>query len=154
MFLCLYPGNDGPQNNFSTDELTLYPLSIKYKPVPKKDPFHPDEPVKYYAQVVSSGVSDLDDLAERISKMSSFSPADTVGVTEAYLSEIPDELLNGQIVKLGRLGSLSIQVTSTAAASAEELGRKHISGVNIKFRPSKEFKQKVMDAVFIKMHEQ
>lgn len=64
---------------------------------------------KYYANPVYTGEITLDQLTEKIEKISTVSGADIRAVLYALVDVIPSELANSQIVRVGDLGVVSYQ---------------------------------------------
>jgi len=94
-------------------------MTVKFNIVPKKDPRNLEAPPKYYPTVVSTGRSDLREIAKRIAAMSTVSSVDTMAVLEAFLMVIPRELAEGNIVELGELGSFRLTVLASGEAHPE-----------------------------------
>lgn len=120
----------------------------KYTVVEKANPLDRSEAAKFYAQYKSMGRTDSDKLAEKVAKVSPVNPAGLVAAFEALLDVVPDELENGYIVELGRLGSFTISLNSEGSATADEVTAKNISNVRIRFIPSKEFKDRIESMTF------
>ena len=123
-------------------------MPINYVLVEKGTPFDPAAPKKYYAQAKSKGETTLRELSEKMSDMSSLSSADVFAVLEAMLKTIPEELLNGNIVKLGDFGSFYTVVTGKGSDKKDEFNKSLIDKVEIKFRPGKIVKNLLKNAKF------
>jgi predicted histone-like DNA-binding protein len=119
--------------------LNLDVMSILIKPIERANPLNREEK-KYYASVATRGTIDLDGLADLICKFSSLSKGDVHSVLFNLLDAIPHELLDGKVVKLGKLGSLSLNVDSEGVATAEEVTGDLVKSVHVIFRPGQEFK--------------
>jgi len=119
-------------------------MSILIKAVERSNPQNREEK-KFYAAVATRGEIDLDGLADLASKFSSLSRGDIYSVLLNLLDAIPSELLDGKVVKLGKLGSLYLNLTSEGVATAEEVTGDTVKDVHIVFRPSKEFKDELDD---------
>ncbi|MBC8333408.1 MAG: HU family DNA-binding protein [Anaerolineae bacterium] len=115
-------------------------MSVKYNIVERGKPGDPDAPKKYYPSAVASGKTHLRTVAKRAAEMSTVSMPDTVAVIEALLAIIPDEMSQGNIVRLGEFGSFWVKVKTNASATAEEVNASKITGVIPRFTPGKEFK--------------
>ena len=114
-------------------------MSILIKSIQRTNPQNRDEK-KFYATVATRGTIDLDGLADLASKFSSLSRGDIYSVLLNLLDAIPKELLDGKIVKLGKLGSMSINVDSEGVATAEEVTADIVKSVHVVFRPSQELR--------------
>ena len=116
-------------------------MTVKFNVVPKKDPRNLEAPPKYYPTVVSKGRSDLRAIAERITGMSTVTSVDTLAVLEAFLLVIPEELAKGNIVELGELGSFRLTALASGEARPEDVSKRNIKEVKVRFKPGKLFKQ-------------
>ena len=125
-------------------------MALKYKPVAHKNPGDQTAPVKYYAQAVSTGKVSLRQLANRIAQISTVSPVDTLAVLEGFVQVIPEELANGNIVKLGDFGSFNVTLRSEGVDKAEDVSSSLIRNTSIRFRPGKLLKNTVDNATFEK----
>ena len=115
-------------------------MSVKYNVIERGKPGDPEAPRKYYPSAVSSGKINMRTVAKRAAEMSTVSMPDTVAVIEALLTIIPDEMGQGNIVKLGEFGSFWVKVKTEASETAEEVSASDITGVVPRFTPGKEFK--------------
>ena len=114
-------------------------MSILIKAMERANPQNREEK-KYYASVATRGTIDLDGLSDLVCKFSSLSKGDVYSVLINLLDAIPDELLDGKVVKLGKLGSLSLNVDSEGVATAEEVTGDRVKSVHVVFRPGQELK--------------
>ena len=126
-------------------------MTVKFNIVPKKDPRNLEAPPKYYPTVVSQGHADLRAIAKRITGMSTVSSVDTMAVLEAFLTVIPQELAEGNIVELGELGSFRLTVLASGEARPEEVSKRNIKEVKVRFKPGKLFKQVLKGLEFRKV---
>lgn len=115
-------------------------MSVKYNVVERGKPGDPSAPKKYYPSAISSGKINMRAVAKRAAEMSTVSMPDTVAVIEALLAIIPDEMGQGNIVKMGEFGSFWVKVKTEAGETAEEVSSHNITGVVPRFTPGKEFK--------------
>ena len=116
-------------------------MSVKYNVVERGKPGDLTAPKKYYASITSSGRRTLRQLANRIAQISTVSSADVMAVLEAFLTVVPEELSNGNVVELGDFGNFWLKNSSDGAATAEEATARSISRVLPRFNPGKEFKK-------------
>lgn len=116
-------------------------MTIKYNVVERANPSQREAPAKYYPSIVSTGRTSLRQLATRISRMSTMSTADVMGMIEAFLTVVPEELANGNIVELGDFGNFWLRSTSEGADTAEEVSAEQITTLLPRFNPGKEFKK-------------
>src|SRR5258708_34964703 len=104
-------------------------MSVKFSVTPKKDPRNQEAAPKYYAVVKSNGRSDTNTVAKNINRMSTVSSVDTAAVLEAFLTVVPEELANGNIVELGDFGTFRVSVSSEGAEKAEDFTTRSITDV-------------------------
>ena len=96
---------------------------------------------KFYASAVSSGELTLKKLTKQIEKISTVSGADIRAVVYAMVDVMRDALADGQIVRLGDLGSLRVSISSNAEETAEAVNANTIKGARTIFTPGKDLKE-------------
>ena len=89
----------------------------------------------YYAQAQARGEADIRTLSDRIELMCTVTRADVMAVLTALEQTIKDCLSNGEIVRLGDLGSLQMSLSSTGAAAKNVFNPGMIKKTRILFRP-------------------
>ena len=109
--------------------------SVTYSVVQRKNPRSPMTPPKFYAQAQARGEADIRALSDRIQVMCTVTRADVVAVLTALEVVVSESLSNGEIVRLGELGSLQLSLSSSGADSKEEFNASQIDKVRILFRP-------------------
>jgi len=114
-------------------------MTVEYSIVARGNPQDPAEPKKYYPVLRSTGELKLRDLAERAAEMSTLSPVDVAAAVEAFLAIIPQELADGNIVRLGDFGTYSLRVRAEGAETEGGVSAKNITKVIAGFRPGKHF---------------
>ena len=90
---------------------------------------------KFYVQAVSKGTTDLERLAYLVSHQSTVREADCYAVLLSLLHNIMDELKQGRIVKLDKLGSFRIGVHSEGVETLEEVSNFLVKKCHVNFRP-------------------
>jgi len=126
-------------------------MPIKYNVVPKKNPQNLAAPPRYYPVVKSTGYSDQRAIAQKAAQISTLATADLAAALEAFLIVIPEELMAGQIVQLGALGSFHVSITAVGSDKPEEVTSRNITGLNVRFIPGKEFRRALERTVFEKL---
>ena len=106
--------------------------------------------IVYYPRVTKSGELDLEALSERISSSCSVTESDCYAVVISLVKEIAVALEQGNIVRLGQLGSFQISVQSTGSPTPEEVDKSNIKRSSIIFRPGKKLKTMLKQLVFKK----
>ncbi|HCD53443.1 MAG TPA: DNA-binding protein [Balneolaceae bacterium] len=116
-------------------------MSIKYNVIERGEPgVEGGGTKKYYASTITNGTSGIDELSNRIEKISTVSGADIRAVLYSIVDVVPELLANGQIVTIGELGSFRVSISSEPSDTAEEVSASNIKKAKILFRPGKKFK--------------
>ncbi|MDY3362932.1 HU family DNA-binding protein [Riemerella anatipestifer] len=95
---------------------------------------------KWYASPNMSGEKTLTDLTRDIEKISTVSGADIRAVLYALVDVMQSSLANGQIVRLGELGSLRVSFSSEGKATEKEVTANAIKQAKVIFTPAKGIK--------------
>lgn len=112
-------------------------MAINYSISEMKNPSDPDGMTKFYAKAQSSGIVDIDTLAEDIAYSTSLTDGDVLNVIRALVKQINRHLANGEIVRLEHLGSLQVQIGSKGSESEKDFHDGLIRRVRVQFRPGK-----------------
>jgi len=123
-------------------------IMVKYKLKEQVDPRDVAAPRTYNAVKATQETLTLRDFARRISRESTVSSMDAMAVLEGLLQIIPDEIANGKIIKLGDFGTFRSTLSSEGAATQEEFHVSNIKGLNVRFRPAKEFSKQLANLDF------
>jgi predicted histone-like DNA-binding protein len=116
-------------------------MAIKYKTIKRGEPgVKGGGTQKYYAQPVSQGERDLEQLTKSIEKISTVSGADIRAVLYAVVDVITDDLANGLIVRIGDLGSLRISFSSEGFATEKQVSSNAVKRTKIIFTPGPKLK--------------
>lgn len=110
-------------------------MAINYSISQMKNPSDPEAMKKYYAKAQSSGIVDIDTLAEDIAYATSLTDGDVLNVIRALVKQINRHLANGKIVRLEHLGSLQVQIGSKGSESEKDFHDGMIRRVRVQFRP-------------------
>lgn len=126
--------------------------AIPYNVVQKIDPRDPAQPKKFYASVHLKKTSSFRDLVDRISGFSTVNPPDVVAVLESLIHIVPDMLANGEIVRLGDLGSFYLSVQSKGFEKEDEVSGDGIVRTNVRFRAGALIKNVIGNTSFRKFN--
>lgn len=119
-------------------------MSIKYKVVERGEPgVKGGGTKKWYATVANNGEIGMDEMSKRIEKFSALSEADIRGVLIAMETVAEEALSNGQIVKMGQLGTLYPALSSSGADTEKDFNASLIKSASVNYRPSK----RILDAI-------
>lgn len=113
-------------------------MAIKYNVLEIGKPGDPEGPKKFYPRPVHSGEITLEDLATDISYSSSITASDVYAVLQSLVREIPRNISQGYIVRLGNLGSFRLSWSSEGSETAEDVTADNITSRRLLFRPGKQ----------------
>lgn len=116
---------------------------VKLTTIQRPNPKNKDAAKKFYAQVVSSGTVDLERLAYLVSNQSTVREGDCYAVILSLVHNIVDELKQGKIVKIDRLGSFQLAVSAKGVDSYKDVNPSVIKSVRVNFRPDKRLQIKL-----------
>ncbi len=125
-------------------------MPITFNVISRKNLQSPNDPPKFYADIVGEGKTDLQDLAKYASTVSTVSKADILAVLESTFSKIADDVADGKIVYVGEYFTLQASASSEGKDTAEEVNASCITGVKTIFRPDKMIKDALKLATFKK----
>lgn len=127
-------------------------MSIKYNLIQRTEPgVTGGGQKKFYATVKSDGEISVDDLTKAIEKFSALSEADIRGVIIALENVILNEIVNGKIVRLDKLGSFYPSLSSSGAATEAAFNVSMIKGAKMNYRPGKRLQDALDTAEFQKV---
>lgn len=122
---------------------------IDYSVYMMGNPIKPEEAPKAYAKNQVSEVWTIEKFARHISEHNGVYSRGTVkGVISDMCECIVEQLLNGNKIQLGELGTFGISISSSGAESVEKFSAKNIKEVNILFNPGEDFENLVSRAEF------
>jgi predicted histone-like DNA-binding protein len=105
---------------------------------------------KFYATISHRERITLKELSEEIADGRTLTPTDVMAVLISLSRKIPLHLLKGNIVDLGDMGTLTVNISSAGIADEKEFDQKLIRGINILFRPTPDMKKSLKTASYIK----
>ena len=89
-------------------------------------------------------------LTQRITQMCTVSSPDTMAVLESFLTIIPQELAEGNIVELGDFGSFWLRSSAEGADEMDKVNASQVTNLLPRFNPGKEFKKALAAVDFVK----
>jgi predicted histone-like DNA-binding protein len=117
-------------------------MSIKFKVIERGQPgVTGGGEKKFYASPVMSGELTLPGLTKAIEKICTVSGADIRAVLYALVDVSIDSLADGNIVRLGDLGSLRVSLSSEGKATADEVSANAVKGSSVIFTPGVRIKE-------------
>ncbi len=126
-------------------------MSVKFTSIAKGQPgVKGGGQKKYYATAVTSGELDLDGLTKLIEKSSTVNGADIRAVLYAMVDTLVDNLANGEVVRMGELGSLRLSISSEGKEKEEDVSASSIVSSKVIFTPGKKIKNMLKTVEFRK----
>ena len=111
--------------------------------------FSRDDTPKAYAKNQVSEIWTLEKFAKHIADHNGVYSRGTVkGVISDMCECLVEQLLNGNKIQLGELGTFGISISSEGAESIDKFTAKNIKAVNILFDPGKDFENMIDRADF------
>ncbi len=129
-------------------------MPVKFTVTTRRDPRDRNSETKYHATVRSKGRIKISRIASEVSTIASVNSLHTAAVLEAFMSLVPDRLVDGHIVNLGGFGTFRVSVSSTGASDPRDVTPQSITDVRILFRPDKLLMQRLSATVFEKIQDQ
>lgn len=123
-------------------------MSVKYQILPRKNPQDANAPEKFYAAAVGDGAIDLDRLAEKIAYQCTLTEVDCHAVLLSLVHNVSEELNDGRIVRLGKLGTFQIGISSEGMVTHDEVSASSITKSRILFRPGKKLRKVLSNLSF------
>lgn len=127
-------------------------MSVKFKVIERGQPgVAGGGEKKFYASANVTGEKTLAGLTRSIEKISTVSGADIRAVLYAMVDVMRDSLAEGQVVRLGELGSLRVSISSNGMDTAEEVKASAIRNSKVIFTPGKDIKNMLATLKYEKM---
>ena len=109
--------------------------SVTYSVVPRINPRDKEAAPKFYAQAQARGDVNIREMATRIQGSCTVTKADVYAVLVALEDVIVEALQNGEIVRLGELGTFQVSLSGKGAVTSEDYDTSLIKKARINFRP-------------------
>lgn len=127
-------------------------MTIKYKVIERGQPgVVGGGEKKFYASSTTIGELTLDKLTKRIAQNSTVGGADIRAVLYAMVEVMQDSLEEGEIVRLGELGSLRVSISSNGEASEKDVSSSSIKGSKTIFTPGPDLKKMLKNLEYEKI---
>ena len=108
--------------------------SVTYSVVPRINPRDKEAAPKFYAQAQARGDVNIREMATRIQGTCTVTKADVYAVLVALEDVIVEALQNGEIVRLGELGTFQVGLSGKGAVTSEDYDTSLIRKARINFR--------------------
>jgi len=125
---------------------------INYSVNPRINPQNLEEDPLFYATAQSDRILDIDEFSKHISTHGCvYSRADIQAVLIMAVDCIKEQLLAGNKIKLGDLGSFHVTLKSKGALTREDFVPSKITGVNVRWQAGSQLKNLIKEAEFTKV---
>ena len=126
-------------------------MSIPYSLILRQaKPGKPEEGNKTFAQAQYAQVLSINDMAKHMSSHGSkYSKGDILAVVTQLVECLREQILLGNRVELGDLGTFYASIIGEAAPNAESWNTSLIEDVKVRWAPSRLFESLINDATFI-----
>ena len=119
-------------------------MAIVYKKAQRVNPQDPQEPGKYYPQLLTMGKSvDEELIAYQVKELSALSKGDIQSVIINFLDVVRTNLYAGHSVNIRNFGIFSLSAKTEGADTKEECTARKIKSIRINFRASKSIRPDV-----------
>ncbi|MBS4039756.1 MAG: HU family DNA-binding protein [Flavobacteriales bacterium] len=112
-------------------------MPVKFTTVSKKNPQDLTAPEKYYANAIGDGEVGIEKLAKLISQNCTVTEADCLAVLASLERQMMNQLEDGRIVRLEKIGTFQIGISSKGLETQDEVTSSAITKTRLRFRPSK-----------------
>lgn len=103
-----------------------------------------------HPRIVSKGTIDSKRIAKDLTRATTFTEGDVIGLLAALENNIADYLKEGYEVKLGDMGYFSLRLKSRPVKDPKEIRAASVSIENINFRANTIFKKNVKDTQLVR----
>jgi predicted histone-like DNA-binding protein len=125
-------------------------MPIHYNVIEKKTPFRSKPGRRYYASARSQGELSMRRLSTQIALATGLKSQQVFSVLKKLGHFIPEALENGQIVRIGGLGSLCLSLKSRGETSPAHVTRESIETYRLNFKPAPALRDKLANVKFVK----
>ena len=109
--------------------------NVSYIVVPRKNPMHQEQEPKFYMRAHATEYIGVTEISKRIEKECTVTRADVMAVLTALEDVIADAISQGQVIKLGELGTFKLSISSKGAEDEKNVNGSLVTGQRILFRP-------------------
>lgn len=125
-------------------------MELKYKVVSTFKPGEGREGTQiWFPKLTGSSPVDLLELGEILAERSTVSPGDVYTVIIGLMGLIPELLLQGNTIKMDRLGSFRLHARVETSESPEQVSARNIKELRLSFKPSGFIKDKLRMAKIV-----
>ena len=114
---------------------------LKFQVIKRNDPRDLNAQPKFHAAIKRNQNVGLDHMVDELKKISPINKGDAVSVLVNVIDLIPKELVKGNTVTLGSLGTFWLSVSSQGFDNAQDISPEAINKVKLHFKASNQLKQ-------------
>lgn len=126
-------------------------MAIQVKASLRKNPQDKVAPGKFYTQVVLGAELTQRQIIEQIADRCTVTGSDVKAVLDSLMTVLKRNLANGNVLRLGDLGSFRLSVSGLGTATAEKCTANTVRKARIIYTPSVELKESVSLFAFSKI---
>ena len=123
---------------------------LRYKIIKQRNALDENKKEMYYPRFTGRTNYDINDIADLISKQSSLSKADVIATLVSLETLIPDLLTSGYTIKLGELGTFSLQANTQISEKEDQVTWRSFKKLIVRFKAGKALKILLQDVNFKK----
>ena len=123
---------------------------LRYKIIKQRNALDENKKEMYYPRLTGRTKYDINDIADLISKQSSLSKADVIATLVSLETLIPDLLTSGYTIKLGELGTFSLQANTQISEKEDQVTWRSFKKLIVRFKAGKALKILLQDVNFKK----
>ena len=124
-------------------------MAIRYVRVQRNSQVGADPGIKFLARQVKNDTVSFDQIAERVQAHSSMTKADVYGSFMQAVEEITHELMEGNPVQLGDLGTVYPTFNAKAMPTLDDVDASTISKPKLRFLFSKKLREKMKTVPYV-----
>lgn len=124
-------------------------MSLFLKPVQRRNPVKPNEPMKWYPVQYTTKLVGESEVAEMIADETTLNPMEAQMAIRQLRKVMQRLLLDGKSVTLGNWGTFNVTLSTEGADTKEALSARNVKTVNINFQPGDELKTAMQKADFV-----
>ena len=123
-------------------------MALFYNKTERANPLKRGEPKKWYITLKPLGIIREREVAKAMADETTLNPKEAEMTLYQAEKVIASKLLDGHTVELGELGAFRLTVSSKGADKKEDVTAQNVTKVNVRFIPSKSFRELINKATF------
>ena len=124
-------------------------MPLFYNRIQRRNPQDPAAPQKWYLILRRLGMITEKEVAKDLADETTLNPKEAEMAIHQLFKVIIRYLLNGNTLQLGGLGTFKLTVSCEGADTKEEATPAKVRKINIRFIPSKSFREAIDKALYV-----